>query len=133
MATTQIKDGYQGGSDNQLKVNSDGSINVTGSSGPSNVDANINGLDAFRTSQYTVGTSAVQLAPTALVNRSSLSVAVIADPTAIVYIGNDNTVTTSTGYPLYDKNSLELDLTDSSQIWAISDTPNQTVAVLEIA
>lgn len=31
MATTQIKDGYQGGSDNQLKINSDGSINVSGS------------------------------------------------------------------------------------------------------
>jgi hypothetical protein len=28
MATTQIKDGYNGGSDNQLKVNPDGSINV---------------------------------------------------------------------------------------------------------
>lgn len=28
MATTTIKDGFNGGSDNQLKVNSDGSINV---------------------------------------------------------------------------------------------------------
>jgi hypothetical protein len=33
MATTQIKDGFNGGSDNQLKVNSDGSINVTGGGG----------------------------------------------------------------------------------------------------
>src|SRR5580658_4026087 len=33
MATTQIKDGYNGGSDNQLKVNNDGSINVNGGGG----------------------------------------------------------------------------------------------------
>ena len=35
MATTQIKDGYQGGTDNQLKVNADGSINVAGGGGVS--------------------------------------------------------------------------------------------------
>jgi hypothetical protein len=35
MAATSIKDGFQGGSDNQLKVNSDGSVNVnsTGAGG----------------------------------------------------------------------------------------------------
>ena len=40
MATTTIKDGYNGGSDNQLKVNPDGSINVdvTGGGAGSNVN-----------------------------------------------------------------------------------------------
>lgn len=39
MATTTIKDGFQGGSDNQLKVNNDGSINVnSGGGGSSNVN-----------------------------------------------------------------------------------------------
>lgn len=33
MSTTQIKDGFDGGSDNQLKVNTDGSINVNGGGG----------------------------------------------------------------------------------------------------
>lgn len=33
MSTTQIKDGFGGGSDNQLKVNADGSINVNSSGG----------------------------------------------------------------------------------------------------
>lgn len=33
MATTTIRDGFQGGSDNQLKVNPDGSINVDGGGG----------------------------------------------------------------------------------------------------
>src|ERR1700677_5185447 len=130
MATTQIKDGFDGGSDNQLKVNPDGSINVdvTGGGGGSNASVGTNnttapgsstqiagvdtagalipisvtssgllnvntsgtstvsgtvtsdqaGLNAFQTSQYSVGTSAVQLAPTPLANRSSLSITISA-------------------------------------------------------
>lgn len=38
MATTTIKDGYAGGSDNQLHINADGSLNVTGGTGTSNVN-----------------------------------------------------------------------------------------------
>lgn len=42
MATTQVKDGFQGGSDSQLKVNPDGSINVNASVvSPSDPDVNI--------------------------------------------------------------------------------------------
>ena len=41
MATTQIKDGFNGGSDNQLKVNPDGSINVNSSGGGGGGDVNI--------------------------------------------------------------------------------------------
>lgn len=174
MAATQIKDGFQGGSDNQLKVNNDGSINVNSSGGgggnasvggtgttaptsateiagvnpagnltPVSVDNNgfVNvrgissetGLSSFNTSQYTVGTSAVRLAPTPLAGRSSVSITISADPNVAVYIGNSGSVTTSTGYPLFDGNSLQMDLTDASQIWAISSVSGQTVAVLEIA
>lgn len=175
MAATQIKDGYQGGSDSQLKVNSDGSINVnsTGGGGGGNasvsstgaaapvmatemagvdptgkltavsVDANgfVNvkgvssetGLSDFSTSQYSVGTGPVQLAPTPLTGRSSISITIEADPNVAVYIGNSGSVSTSNGYPLYDGNSLQMDLTDASQIWAISSVVGQTVAVLEIA
>lgn len=175
MAATQIKNGYQGGSDDQLKVNTDGSINVnsTGGGGGSNasvgitgttapasateiagvapggnlvpvsVDANgfVNvrgvssetGLNAFATSQYAVGTSAVQLAPSPLVGRSSISVAIEAAPNTPVYIGNSSGVTVGNGYPLYDGSSIQLDLTDSGQVWAISTVAGQTVAVLEIA
>lgn len=47
MATTQIKDGYAGGSDNQLKVNSDGSINVnTSGGGGSNASVGLTGVTA---------------------------------------------------------------------------------------
>ena len=71
-------------SGNKLIVNADGSINISGtvtSSGTSTVtgtvSTNINGLAAFQTSQYAVSTSAVQLVPTPMSTRSSMSVKVI--------------------------------------------------------
>lgn len=175
MATTQIKNGFHGGTDDQLLVNPDGSINVNSTGGggggnasvgatgtaapasatelggvnpegnltPVSVDDNgfVNvrgissesGLSAFATSQTTVGTAAVQLASSPLANRSSISLTIKASPNTPVYIGNSSAVTTGTGYPLYDGSSLQMDLTDASQVWAISTAPGQTVAVLEIA
>lgn len=183
MATTQIKDGFNGGSDNQLKVNADGSINVTGSSGGGNasvgltgaiaptsateigaldaggnlvallvdpsgkllvdssgsstvtgtVNANINGLAVFQTSQYAVGTSAVQIAPTPLSNRSSMSIKVkTASSNDTVYIGSSSGVTTSTGYILFNGDSLQLDITAAQAVWAIGSAVGQTVYALEI-
>ncbi len=141
MATTQIKDGYQGGSDNQLKVNPDGSITVTaaggGFGGPVVVTNEVtiveSGLNSFQTSQYTIGLVAVQLAPTSLPNRSSISITISADPNIAVYIGNSSAVSVSNGYPLYDGSTLQLDLTSSGQIWAISSVEGQIAAILEIA
>jgi hypothetical protein len=203
MATTQIKDGFNGGSDNQLKVNSDGSINVNTSGGggssnvnitevggnpvtttlpttnpsvgidgaaapgsstqvgaqnaggnlvplsvdPSgrllvdstgtsvisgNVDASIDGLNAFQTSQYSVGTSAVQLTPTPMVNRSSMNIKVVCTGNNIVYIGNSSSVTTSTGFPLFNGDTLQIDLTPVQPLYAIGTAAGQTVYVLEI-
>ena len=102
-----------------LTINSDGSI-----------DVKVEGLNAFQTSQVTVGTSAVQLTPTPLSNRTSISIKVL--PGNSVYIGNSNAVTTSTGYFLFSGDALNMDLTGSDQIWAISTSAAQTVAVLEI-
>lgn len=167
MSVTQIKNGFQGGSDDQLKVNPDGSINVnatggggiasdvnifdsagnsiTSTSGALNVNTTGSstvtgtvtteqaGLGAFQTSQYAISTAAVQLAPTPLVNRSSLSITVDASPNIAVFIGNSNSVTVSNGYPLYDGSTLQLDLTPSGNVWAISTTAGQTISVLEIA
>lgn len=183
MATTQIKNGYNGGTDAQLLVNPDGSINVNGSSGGGNAsvapdggplpgssttigaeDPNGNlapllvdnngalivnttgtsvvtgsvtttekGLNSFKTTQYTVGTSVMQITPTPLTNRSSISLRVTAINNSAIYIGNDNTLTTSTGYPLYNGDTLQMDLTPSNSIYAISDSPGQTLFVLEIA
>jgi hypothetical protein len=215
MAVTQIKDGFAGGSDNQLKVNSDGSINVTTGGGGGNtnvnlhdaggndlnstggsldvnitggtisatnpsvgttgataptsatemgaidgsgnlqsltvdpagkllvditgtstvtgtVNASIEGLTAFQTSQYTIGTSAVQLTPTPLTNRSSMSIKANLTSTNLLYIGNSNAVTSSTGYALFNGDSIQLDLTPAQAIWAISTAASQIAYVLEI-
>lgn len=228
MATTQIKDGYNGGSDNQLKVNADGSINVdvSGGGGASNVnltevggstialgqttesaslpvtiasdqspipvsgtvtatnasvgingalaptsstqiaaqnaggdlialmvdpsgkllvdssgtstvtgtvDANINGLNVFQTSQYSIGLSAIQLTPTPLTNRSSMSVKATCSGSNAIYIGNSSAVTTSTGFPLFNGDVINLDLTGVNVIWAIASATSQTLYVMEIA
>lgn len=166
MSTTQIKNGFNGGNDNQLLVNPDGSINVnsTGGGGGSNVtivqganqatvDSSGNlhvtttgsstvsgtvtteqaGLNSFQTSQYTVGNTVLQITPTPLANRSSISLRVDKDNVGAIYIGNDNTVTILTGYPLFAGDTLGMDLTPSNQIFAIATDPNQILAVLEIA
>lgn len=165
MAATTIKDGFAGGSDNQLKVNSDGSINVdvSGGGGSTNVNihdssgnsltstagalnvnssgtstvsgtvsANINGLPTFQTSQYTVGTSAVQLTVTPLTNRSSMSIKVVTTSTNAIYVGNSSGVTTSTGYPLFNGDSLQLDLDPAQGVWVIASAAAQLAYVMEI-
>ncbi len=116
-----------GGGHFALDVNSTGSSTVTGT-----VDTNVNGLSAFQTSQYTVGTSAVQLTPTPLTGRSSMSIKVIVTGNNIVYIGDSSGVTTSTGYPLFNGDSLQLDLTGADTVYAIATAVGQTVAVMEI-
>lgn len=122
-----IKDGA-----NQLAVNADGSINVAGSI-EGTVSTNINGLANFQTSVYPVGTSVVQLTPTPLSNRSSVSFkAICTTGSAMIFIGNSNSVTSSTGYPLFSGDSLQLDLTGAQAAWAIASAPGQTLYVLEI-
>lgn len=131
MAVTQVKDAS---SDAQLKIMPDGSINVNGGGGGGgNTNANIEGLNAFQTSQYIIGVTAVQVAPTPLVNRSSVSFRVEADRGIPIYVGNNSSVTISTGYPLYDGDTLSMDLTPTDTIYAISTAANQVLAILEIA
>jgi len=120
---------------NFLAVNPDGSINVTstGSSTVSGtVETNLNGLNVWQTSQYSVGTSAVQLAPTPLSVRSSISIKANNTLNSLVYIGDSAAVTTTTGYALFNGDSLQMDLTPDGVVWAISNNPGQLVYVLEI-
>lgn len=112
----------------KLLVDITGSSTVTGT-----VNANIEGLNSFQTSQYIVGTSAVQLTPTPLTNRSSMSIKVKATSnTNAIYVGNSSAVTTATGYILFNGDSLQLDLTPAHSIYAIGSSPGQIVYVLEI-
>ena len=112
----------------KLLVDISGTSTVTGT-----VNADIVGLGAFQTSQYTIGATAIQLAPTPLVNRSSISITIEASPNVAVYIGNSSAVTISTGYPLYDGSTIQLDLTPAGNVWAITATAGQTACVLEMA
>lgn len=146
---SDIEISYEG---NTLVVNPDGSLNadvvISASSdsikshtydasgnpiGSTNggLDVSLIGLNSFSTSQYTIGTSAVQLTPSPLSNRSSISIKAITSTS--IYIGNSNTVTTSTGYPLFNDDVLNMDLSTTQQIWAISGSAGQTICVLELA
>lgn len=106
--------------------------NSISSSVSGTVNTNLNGLMAFQTSQYTVGTSAVQLTVTPLTNRSSMSIKAVTTGTNIVYVGNSSGVTTSTGYALFDGDSLQLDLQPTQAVWVIASAAAQTVYVMEI-
>lgn len=110
-----------------------GTITTSGTSTVSGtVNTNQNGLASFQTSQYTIGTSAVQLTVTPLTGRTSMSIKAITTGNNIVYVGNSSGVTTSTGYPLFNGDSLQLDLTGAHVVYAIASAAAQTLAVLEI-
>lgn len=120
---------------NTLLVNADGSINAntSGSSTVSGtVNTNLNGLTHFQTSQYTIGVTAIQLTPTPLASRSSVSIKAILTGVNVVYIGNSPSVTTSTGYPLFNGDSVQFDLTAAQTLYAIATGAAQTVCVAEL-
>lgn len=118
---------------NTATVDSSGNLHVTGSStitGP--VSTDLNGLANFKTTKYTIGTSAVILATPALTNRSSMSFKAVCTGGSAIFIGNSSGVTTSTGYILFNGDSLQLDLTGATSPYAIADAAAQTLYVLEI-
>jgi hypothetical protein len=105
-----------------LEPNSDGSINV-----------DLESLTTFQTEQYTVGTSPVQITPTPMPNRNSIGFkAVTTDYVNAIYIGNSAAVTTSTGYPLFNHDTLEMDLQGGETIYAIATAVGQTLCVIEL-
>lgn len=181
MATTQIKNGWHGGTDDQLLVNPDGSIdvNVTGGGGSTNtnlievggaaitlgqnlmanslpvtiasdqspinvitsgtstvsgtVSTNENPLNNFQTSQYTVGLTAVQITPSPLANRSSISLRVTATGSSAIFIGTSGSVTITNGYPLYNGDTIQMDLSTTNSIWAVANAAGLTMYALEMA
>jgi len=90
-------------------------------------------LPTFQTSQYTIGTSATQITPTPLANRGGVGFKALTTlPSIAIYIGNSSGVTSSTGYPLFNKDTLDMDLDSGEPIWAISTAASQTLYVIEI-
>lgn len=128
-------DGTLTGTQKVLKIDNTGAL-VVNSSGTSTVsgtvNTNLNGLNVWSTSQVSVGTTSVQLAPSPLSTRSSISVKAMTTGTNMVYVGNSATVTTSTGYALFNGDSIQLDLTPTGNIWAIASAAGQTVFVLQL-
>lgn len=181
MAATTIKNGFEGGTDDQLKVNPDGSINVTGSSAgnpsvgpvgtpaptsgtaiaginpegnltPVSVDdngfVNVNGistisgpvtteqagLNSYKTTQYTVGTTEVQLAPTPLSGRSSVSFKIhTSTANDFILFAQQAGQAALNGYRLDDGESIQLDITATSTIFVIGSSAGQLVYLLEMA
>jgi hypothetical protein len=110
----------QGG--NTMAVNVDGSINT-----------NLEGLTTFQTSQYTVGTTAVQITPTPMVGRSSIGFKAVTTTYAdAIYVGNSAAVTVLTGYPLFNKDTLQMDLDAGEPIYAIATSAGQMLYVVEL-
>ncbi len=97
------------------------------------VTADIAPLSTFQTSQYTIGLTAIQITPTPLANRSSISIKVICSSQSIIYVGNSSGVTSSTGFPLFNGDSVQLDINGSQTIYAISSVASNTLFALELA
>lgn len=110
------------GSGNMLVVDSDGSINV-----------DINGLDTFQSSRYTVGTSAIQITTSPLPNRSSVGLkAICTGYTDAIYVGHNSSVSSLNGWPLFNNDALELDLKGSQPIWVVASSSGQFLYVIEL-
>lgn len=128
-----------------LKVSSAGVLSVDGSAstqpisgtitanaGTGIFSVDVQGLATFQTSQYTVGTSAIQLTVIPFASRTSVSIKVKGTTSDDgVYIGNSSGVTSSTGYALFDGDGLVLDLVGAQSIYAIGSSAGQIVYVLE--
>ncbi len=117
---THVSDSVKVGDGTEfLAINTDGSIN-TKFAAPSNP----------QTSVSTVGTTAVEIAATPLTDRTRILVQ--NNGSKAIYIGEDNTVTTSTGICLPKGASMELPYGETANIFAISGTAGQNVRVLEL-
>ncbi len=120
-------------------VNSSGVMTVIADQGTTpwiisgTVTADIAPLSTFQTSQYTVGLTAIQITPTPLANRNSVSLKVICSNQSIIYVGNSSGVTSSTGFPLFNGDSVQLDINGSQTIYAISSVASNTLFALELA
>jgi hypothetical protein len=81
---------------------------------------------SFNHGQVTVGTSAVQL-PNAIASKGVL-VKAHKGNSGIVYVGNSNAVTTSTGFELAAGEAIDIEVDNANRIWLIADGPGQTVS-----
>lgn len=89
-------------------------------------------LTRWQASQVTVGTSAVQIASSPLTARKTISLKGSTSSNQTVYVGATSAVTASTGYALGNGETLDLDLDDGAQVWAIASSSAQKLFIAEI-
>ncbi len=88
------------------------------------------GEKEVRAKEFTVGSqTAVKLAIAGSPNRRKLFVTNIPDVT--IFIGDAN-VSTSTGFPLYPRDEIELDVDETAEVWAIAESGTSDVRILEV-
>lgn len=98
-------------------------VYVRAISGAGESSARILGSSNWAVSQLTVGTTATELVPAALTDRSGIVVKNWSS-TATVYIAESMAnAQVSIGYPLAPRDALALDIAAGASVWAISDTP----------
>jgi len=94
MAVTQIKNGWQGGSDDQLKVNPDGSINVNGGGSGSNASVGVTGTTAPTSATEIAGIAPNgNLTPVAVTSGGAIDVNVVSTGSSGTVINQYNEVT----------------------------------------
>lgn len=98
-------------------------------------EVSINALSHLKATQQTIGTTAVQIAITSLTDRRTISLKAsngLAD-TDFIYVGEDSSVTSSTGYELGKGDSVDLEVDDTSDVWVIGSAASLKLCILEIA
>lgn len=105
-----------------LAINADGSLNVQ------TVPA---GLDSWQTSVLSATSTAGEIAATPLSNRLRMVIQNLG--TQDVYLGEDNTVTTSTGIKLPKGSSFEFPYGATANIWAITASGTADLRIAEYA
>ncbi len=106
-----------------LAINADGSINVVSSA--------MAKQETLQTTAETVTTTAAEIVSTPLSGRCSLIIQ--NNGTQPVYLGEDNTVTASTGLCIPKKSSLQYDLGENADLFLIATSGSQDVRVIEFA
>lgn len=78
--------------------------------------------------RVTVGAAAVQLTDSGNVNGGVVVKALC--PGQTIYLGTSSAVTTATGYPMSDGDSIILEVRNANEVYAIASAAAQSVAVL---
>ncbi len=120
-----------GAETNPLTVNADGSINVTDNGSSITVDDGLNSGGVQGQLTLTLANTAYEakVGVSALSNRKMLIVTALDD----MYWGFSNTVTASTGTPVYKNQQITFAINPSSgfQIWLIASTASRIARIAE--